>query len=216
MSVNKDSALKVAEFLLQVKAVKLQPNKPFTWASGLRSPIYCDNRVTLSYPHIRTFIRQELSKVIAQEFAKGDIIVGVATGGIAQGVLVAEELGLPFAYVRPEPKSHGMGNQVEGVIEPGQSVIVVEDLVSTGKSSLNAVDAITAAGGVVKGMVAIFTYGFEDAAKKFKDKNVNLATLTNYDILIEQAVASNYVSEKDLGSLREWRVDPKSWSEKQA
>lgn len=214
MSLKNDSALKVAEFLLQAKAVKLQPNKPFTWASGLRSPIYCDNRITLSYPNIRTFIRQEFARVIEEQFAKADVIVGVATGGIAQGALVAQELRLPFAYVRPEPKSHGMGNQVEGIIEPGQSVIVIEDLVSTGKSSLNAVDAIVAAGGVVKGMSAIFTYGFADADANFKKKNVQLVTLTNYDILIDQAVASNYVSEKDLASLREWRIDPKAWSEK--
>lgn len=214
MSVKNESALKVAEFLLQAKAVKLQPNKPFTWASGLRSPIYCDNRITLSYPNIRTYIRQEFSRIITEQFAKADVIVGVATGGIAQGVLVAQDLGLPFAYVRPEPKSHGLGNQVEGMIEKGQSIIVIEDLVSTGKSSLAAVDALVAAGGVVKGMAAIFTYGFADAANKFKEKNIQLATLTNYDILIDQAVASNYVSEKDLASLREWRLDPKAWSEK--
>lgn len=214
MSVKNESALKVAEFLLQAKAVKLQPNKPFTWASGLRSPIYCDNRITLSYPNIRTYIRQEFSRIITEQFAKADVIVGVATGGIAQGVLVAQDLGLPFAYVRPEPKAHGLGNQVEGMIEKGQSIIVIEDLVSTGKSSLAAVDALVAAGGVVKGMAAIFTYGFADAANKFKEKNIQLATLTNYDILIDQAVASNYVSEKDLASLREWRLDPKAWSEK--
>lgn len=213
MSIKNESALKVAEFLLQVKAVKLQPNKPFTWASGLHSPIYCDNRVTLSYPHIRTYIRQEFSRVINENFAKADVIVGVATGGIAQGALVAQELGLPFAYVRPEPKSHGLGNQVEGVIEKGQSIVVIEDLVSTGKSSLNAVDALVHAGGVIKGMAAIFTYGFNDAAENFKKKNVPLVTLTDYDTLIDQAVRSNYVSEKDLESLRNWRKDPKAWSE---
>ncbi|MBX7095002.1 MAG: orotate phosphoribosyltransferase [Flavobacteriales bacterium] len=213
MSIKNESALKVAEFLLQVKAVKLQPNKPFTWASGLHSPIYCDNRVTLSYPHIRTYIRQEFSRVINENFAKADVIVGVATGGIAQGALVAQELGLPFAYVRPEPKSHGLGNQVEGVIEKGQSIVVIEDLVSTGKSSLNAVDALVHAGGVIKGMAAIFTYGFNDAAENFKKKNVSLVTLTDYDTLIDQAVRSNYVSEKDLESLRNWRKDPKAWSE---
>jgi len=214
MSVKDDSALKVAEFLLQIKAVKLQPNKPFTWASGLKSPIYCDNRVTLSFPNIRTYIRQEFVKVIEKNFAKADVIVGVATGGIAQGVLVAQELGLPFAYVRPEPKAHGLGNQVEGVIEKGQSVVVIEDLVSTGKSSLNAVDAIVAAGGIIKGMSAIFTYGFEDAAKNFKAKKVPLHTLCNYDILIQQALRSEYITEKDTESLKQWKKDPKSWSEK--
>lgn len=216
MSIGNESALKVAEFLLQVKAVKLQPGKPFTWASGLKSPIYCDNRVTLSYPHIRTYIRQQFAKAISESFPKPDVIVGVATGGIAQGVLVAQELGLPFAYVRPEPKSHGLGNQVEGVIEEGQSVVVIEDLVSTGKSSLNAVDAIHTSGGIVKGMAAIFTYGFGDADVAFRNKAVQLVTLTNYETLIQQALHSNYISEKDLGSLREWRQDPKAWSEKQS
>lgn len=214
MSVKDDSALKVAEFLLQIKAVKLQPNKPFTWASGLKSPIYCDNRVTLSFPNIRTYIRQEFVKVIEKNFAKADVIVGVATGGIAQGVLVAQELGLPFAYVRPEPKAHGLGNQVEGVIEKGQSVVVIEDLVSTGKSSLNAVEAIVAAGGIVKGMSAIFTYGFEEAAKNFKTKKIPLITLSNYDILVQQALHSEYITEKDMDSLKQWKKDPKSWSEK--
>lgn len=214
MSVKDDSALKVAEFLLQIKAVKLQPNKPFTWASGLKSPIYCDNRITLSFPNIRTYIRQEFVKVIEKNFAKADVIVGVATGGIAQGVLVAQELGLPFAYVRPEPKSHGLGNQVEGVIEKGQSVVVIEDLVSTGKSSLNAVDAIVAAGGIIKGMSAIFTYGFEEATKNFKTKKVPLITLSNYDILVQQALRSEYITEKDMESLKQWKKDPKSWSEK--
>lgn len=214
MSVKDDSALKVAEFLLQIKAVKLQPNKPFTWASGLKSPIYCDNRITLSFPNIRTYIRQEFVKVIEKNFAKADVIVGVATGGIAQGVLVAQELGLPFAYVRPEPKSHGLGNQVEGVIEKGQSVVVIEDLVSTGKSSLNAVDAIVAAGGIIKGMSAIFTYGFEEATKNFKTKKVPLITLSNYDILVQQALRSEYITEKDMESLKQWKKDPKSWSDK--
>ncbi|MFZ5553864.1 MAG: orotate phosphoribosyltransferase [Bacteroidota bacterium] len=214
MSVKDESALKVAEFLLQIKAVKLQPGKPFTWASGLKSPIYCDNRITLSFPQIRTFIRQQFVKVIEKNFAKANVIVGVATGGIAQGALVAQELGLPFAYVRPEPKSHGLGNQVEGVIEKGQSVVVIEDLVSTGKSSLNAVDAILASGGIVKGMAAIFTYGFDDATKNFKSKKIPLHTLCNYDILLQQAVQSEYISEKDVESLKEWKKDPKAWSAK--
>lgn len=214
MSIVNESALKVAEFLLKIKAVKLQPNKPFTWASGLKSPIYCDNRITLSFPNIRTYIRQEFVNSIEKEFSKADVIVGVATGGIAQGALVAEEMGLPFAYVRPEPKSHGMGNQVEGVIEDGQSVVVIEDLISTGKSSLLAVDAIQKSGGIVKGMAAIFSYGFDDAQQKFKDRHIPLVTLTNYETLIKQAVHENYVSEDDLISLQEWRADPKAWSKK--
>lgn len=214
MSMKNDSALKVAEFLLKIKAVKLQPGKPFTWASGLKSPIYCDNRITLSFPHIRTFIRQEFVRAIENEFPKPDVIVGVATGGIAQGALVAEDMGLPFAYVRPEPKSHGLGNQVEGVIESGQSAIVIEDLVSTGKSSLNAIDAIINSGAVVKGMAAIFTYGFSDAEKRFTEKNIPLVTLTNYDILVQQALQSGYITEEDLSSLQDWRKDPKSWSKK--
>jgi orotate phosphoribosyltransferase len=215
MSLGNESALKVAEFLLQVKAVRLQPAKPFTWASGLKSPIYCDNRVTLSYPQIRTYIRQQFVDVINGNFAKPDVIVGVATGGIAQGALIAQELGLPFAYVRPEPKAHGLGNQVEGVILPGQNVVVVEDLVSTGKSSLNAVDAIVAGGATVKGMVAIFTYGFKDAADHFSKKGIQLVTLTNYEVLLQQALHSNYINEKELNSLQEWSMNPKAWSEKQ-
>lgn len=214
MSIGNESALKVAEFLLKIKAVKLQPNSPFTWASGLKSPIYCDNRVTLSFPNIRTFIRQEFVSAIEKEFPKPDIIVGVATGGIAQGVLVAEEMGLPFAYVRPEPKGHGMGNQIEGIIEKGNTVIVIEDLISTGKSSLQAVEAIQKVGGIVKGMAAIFTYSFSDAQQKFTDKNIPLVTLSNYDTLIKQALHSNYISEDHLSSLQEWRNDPKLWSKK--
>ncbi len=212
MSIGNESALKVAEFLLQIKAVKLQPAKPFTWASGLKSPIYCDNRVTLSYPHIRTYIRQEFARNISANFPRPDVIVGVATGGIAQGALVAQELGLPFAYVRPEAKSHGLGNQIEGVVEKGQSIVLIEDLVSTGKSSLNAADALIAAGGVIKGMAAIFTYGFSDAAENFRKKSIPLLTLTDFNTLLEQALHSGYINDKDLSSLREWSFDPKKWS----
>ena len=168
MILNNDRAVKVAEFLLQIKAVKLQPKNPFTWASGWKSPIYCDNRVTLSYPNIRTFIRQNYSELILDHFGKPDVIAGVATGGIAQGALVAEELGLPFIYVRSSPKGHGMGNQIEGHFEEGQKVIVIEDLISTGGSSLKAVDALRDANLDVKGLVAIFTYGFEVAETNFK------------------------------------------------
>ena len=202
-----DSALNLATYLLQIKAVKLSPNNPFTWASGLHSPIYCDNRVTLSYPMVRTFIRQQFVEKIMQHYGKPDVIAGVATGGIAQGALVAQELGLPFAYVRSEKKSHGMQNQVEGVIESGQSVIVIEDLVSTGKSSLLAVDALREAGAAVKGMLAT-------ADANFKEKECSLFTLTNYETLIYKAIEENYITEADQQSLLEWRKDPQAWSDK--
>lgn len=214
MSNKNDSALKVAEFLLQIKAVKLQPSNPFTWASGLKSPIYCDNRITLSYPNIRTYIRQELAKLVSQNFPKPDAIVGVATGGIAQGALVAQDLGLPFAYVRSEAKNHGMKNLVEGHLEKGQNVVVVEDLVSTGKSSLAAVDALREAGLNVKGMVAIFSYGFNDAKDAFDKKNIKLVTLTDYNILVEQALKSEYIKKADVETLKKWRENPKDWSTK--
>lgn len=168
MILNNDKALKVAEFLLQIKAVKLQPNKHFTWASGWNSPIYCDNRVTLSYPNIRTFIRQAYTEAVLDYFGKPDVIAGVATGGIAQGALVAQELGLPFIYVRSSAKGHGMGNQIEGSFEKGQKVVVIEDLISTGGSSLNAIEALKDAGMDVKGLIAIFTYGFKVADENFK------------------------------------------------
>jgi orotate phosphoribosyltransferase len=214
MSNKNDSALKVAEFLLQIKAVKLQPSNPFTWASGLKSPIYCDNRITLSYPNIRTYIRQELAKLVSQNFPKPDAIVGVATGGIAQGALVAQDLGLPFAYVRSEAKSHGMKNLVEGHLEKGQNVVVVEDLVSTGKSSLSAVEALREAGLNVKGMVAIFSYGFNDAKDAFDKHNVKLVTLTDYNIMVEQALKSEYIKKSDVETLKKWRENPKEWSNK--
>lgn len=214
MSVKNDSALKVAEFLLQIKAVKLQPANPFTWASGLKSPIYCDNRVTLSYPNIRTYIRQQLSNLVIENFPKPDAIVGVATGGIAQGALVAQDLGLPFAYVRAEAKSHGMKNLVEGHLEKGQTVVVVEDLVSTGKSSLAAVEALQEAGMNVKGMVAIFTYGFNEAKDAFDKKNIKLSTLTDYNALVEQALKSEYIKSQEVETLKQWRENPKEWSNK--
>ena len=208
-----DSALILAQHLLQIRAVKLSPNDPFTWASGLKSPIYCDNRVTLSYPNVRTYIRHEFVNLILKEFGKPDVIAGVATGGIAQGALVAQELGLPFVYVRSEKKSHGMQNQIEGVIRPGQSVVVIEDLVSTGKSSLLAVDALREVGAEVKGMVAIFTYQMEIAKKNFKEKNCQLFTLTNYETLIHKAVEESYISEQDVQSLKEWRKNQQAWSD---
>jgi orotate phosphoribosyltransferase len=206
-----DSAPKVAEFLLSIKAVKLQPKAPFTWASGWKSPIYCDNRITLSYPKIRTHIRQEFVRIIEDVFGKPDAIAGVATGGIALGALVAQELGLPFVYVRSEAKGHGMQNLIEGRIDSGQSVVVVEDLVSTGKSSLAAVKALRDSGCEVKGMVAIFTYGFEVATKAFEKADCNLETITNYNALVDQALKSGYITEKEIESLRAWRVDPANW-----
>ena len=208
-----DSALTLAQHLLQIRAVKLSPKAPFTWASGLKSPIYCDNRVTLSYPVVRTYIRQQFVEKIMQNFGKPDVIAGVATGGIAQGALVAQELGLPFVYVRSEKKSHGMQNQIEGVINAGQTVVVVEDLVSTGKSSLMAVDALREAGAIVKGMVAIFTYQMDLAKENFEAKKCQLVTLSNYETLVYKAMEEAYISEDDLQSLKEWRKDQQAWSD---
>lgn len=205
------SAHKMAEFLLQIKAIKLQPNKPFTWASGWKSPIYCDNRKTLSYPKIRTYIRQQFTNIIAEELSKPDVIVGVATGGIAIGALVAQELGLPFAYVRAEAKVHGLSNLIEGVVEKGQSAVVIEDLVSTGASSLKAVEALRKEGCEVKGMAAIFSYGFKIAEDSFKKAKCKLFTLSDYETLIEQALKSNHITEKDLKSLKVWRESPETW-----
>ena len=213
MILNKDTAKKTAELLLKVKAIKLNPNEPFNWASGWKSPIYCDNRVTLSYPPVRVFLKQEIAKIVEKEYGKPDVIAGVATGAIAIGILVAQELGVPFVYVRPEPKKHGRQNQIEGHLESGQNVVVIEDLISTGNSSLNAVDALKEAGAVVKGMVAIFSYGFDIATENFKKKNIDLATLSNYENLLEQALESNYISEKELTTLHEWRKDPSNWKQ---
>jgi orotate phosphoribosyltransferase len=211
MIQNKDSAFKIAEILLQVKAVKLQPNNPFTWASGWKSPIYCDNRVTLSYPAERTHIRQTFAEMIVQKFGKPDVISGVATGGIPQGVLIAQELGLPFIYVRSAAKGHGMGNLVEGAYEKGQRVVVVEDLISTGGSSLKAVESLKEAGLDVRGLAAIFTYGFKIAQDSFKKAGCPFITLTDYSILIEQALKSNYISQNDLTHLQNWRDNPSEW-----
>jgi orotate phosphoribosyltransferase len=213
MILNKDTAKKPAELLLQVKAIKLNPSDPFNWASGWKSPIYCDNRVTLSYPPVRIFLKEEIAKIVEREFGKPDVIAGVATGAIAIGILVAQELGGPFIYVRPEPKKHGRKNQIEGHLDSGQNVVVIEDLISTGTSSLNAVAALKEAGAVVKGMVAIFTYGFDVATENFKDKNIDLVTLSNYDNLLEQALESIYISEKELSTLHEWRREPSTWNQ---
>lgn len=211
MILNNDKASKVAEFLLQIKAVKLSPNEPFTWASGIKSPIYCDNRVTLSYPNIRTFIRQAYSEAIVDYFGKPDVIAGVATGGIAQGALVAQELGVPFIYVRSSAKEHGMGNQIEGYFEEGQKVVVIEDLISTGGSSLKAVDALRDAKLDVKGLVAIFTYGFDAAHQNFADAECPYVTLSDYDTLVKLALESNRITESDMDSLTAWRQSPKDW-----
>lgn len=207
-----DNALKVAELLLKIKAVELKPNEPFRWASGLKSPIYCDNRKTLSYPQIRNFIRQQFITAITTQFSKPDVIAGVATGGIAIGALVAQALDLPFIYVRSEPKKHGLGNQIEGVLEDGQTVVVIEDLISTGSSSLSAVKALRERNAQVIGMVAIFTYGFSKALNSFNEANCKLATLTDYDTLLAQALASRYISAEQLDALKAWKVDPESWS----
>ncbi|MGB1507680.1 MAG: orotate phosphoribosyltransferase [Crocinitomicaceae bacterium] len=212
MILNEDKALKVAEFLLQIKAVKLNPQLPFTWASGLKSPIYCDNRVTLSYPNIRTFIRQTFAEAILEQYGKPDVIAGVATGGIAQGALVAQELGVPFIYVRSSAKEHGMGNQVEGYFERGQRVVVIEDLISTGGSSLKAVEALRDAELDVKGLLAIFTYGFHLATENFNNAKCPFLTLSNYDILLKKALDNNTISESDLNTLEEWRKDPNNWN----
>ena len=211
MIFNKDTAKKTAELLLQINAIKLNPKNPFSWASGWKSPIYCDNRVTLSFPPIRNYIREEFSKHIEKEFGKPDVIAGVATGAIGIGMLVAEYMGLPFVYVRPEPKKHGRQNQVEGFLQKGQNVVVVEDLISTGGSSLLAVEALKAEGAIVKGMVAIFTYGFDISIENFKKANVELHTLSNYDNLLELAVAKNYISAEEQHTLQEWRVSPSTW-----
>jgi len=202
---------KIAQSLLQIKAIKLQPANHFTWASGWKSPIYCDNRKTLSFPEIRKEIKDAFVKVIEKEFGKPDYIAGVATGAIAIGVLVAEAMGLPFVYVRPKPKEHGLGNMIEGQIEAGKKVVVVEDLISTGKSSLIAVEALRNAEVDVLGMVAIFTYGFQLSKQNFEKAKVKINTLSNYDALISSALDSGYVKEPDLEQLRAWRKDPENW-----
>ena len=211
MILHKDIAKKTAEVLLQVKAIKLSPTDPFTWASGWKSPIYCDNRVTLSYPTVRVLLKEEISKIVESKYGKPDVIAGVATGAIAIGVLVAQELGVPFIYVRPEPKSHGRKNQIEGHLKNGQNVVVIEDLISTGKSSLNAVKALKESGATVKGMVAIFSYGFDLASENFKNSNVDLTTLSDYSHLLGQAMDSKYITEKELDTLTDWRKNPENW-----
>jgi len=211
MIFNKDTAEKTAELLLQINAIKLNPKNPFTWASGWKSPIYCDNRLILSFPAIRNFVREEFSKHIEKEFGKPDVIAGVATGAIGIGMLVAEYMGLPFVYVRPEAKKHGRQNKIEGFLQSGQNVVVVEDLISTGNSSLMAVDALKEAGAHVKGMVAIFTYGFDISKENFKKANVELNTLADYSHLLELAVAKKYITEEEQITLQEWQMSPSIW-----
>ncbi|MGL5317908.1 MAG: orotate phosphoribosyltransferase [Bacteroidales bacterium] len=201
----------VAEKLLKVKAVKLQPANPFTWASGWKSPIYCDNRKTLSYPAVRNFIKIELARTVLEQFPEVEAVAGVATGAIAQGALVADQMGLPFVYVRSAPKDHGLENLIEGDLRPGQKVVVIEDLISTGGSSLKAVEALRKNGCEVVGMVAIFTYDFAVANQRFKDANVRLLTLSNYNAVVEEALNISYIAESEVETLKEWRRDPAKW-----
>lgn len=208
----KNVARLLAEKLLKISALKLQPANPFVWASGWNSPIYTDNRRTLSYPEIRSFIKVELTRIIMEQFPEAEAIAGVATGAIAQGALVADMLGLPYAYVRSTPKDHGLENLIEGDLRQGQKVVVIEDLVSTGKSSLKAVEAIRNAGCEVAGMVALFTYGFPVAEENFAEAGVKLVTLSNYNAMLEVALNTKYITEADLETLHQWREDPANWT----
>ncbi len=211
MIFNNDTAQQTAELLLQINAIKLETKNHFTWASGWKSPIYCDNRVILSFPAVRNYIRDEFVKQIEAKFGRPDVIAGVATGAIGIGILVAETMGLPFVYVRPEAKKHGRQNQVEGFLQKGQTVIVVEDLISTGGSSLMAVEALRNEGANVKGMAAIFTYGFPISEEKIAEAKLDVYTLSNYENLIEKAVEKKYVSEEELETLQSWNSNPSEW-----
>ena len=212
MIIDKHIARQTAKALLQVNAIKLQPKEPFTWASGWKSPIYCDNRVVLSFPPIRNYIREEMAKFLEDHYGKPDVIAGVATGAIGIGMLVAEYLGVPFIYVRPEAKSHGRQNQIEGYVESGQNVVVIEDLISTGKSSLNAVKALKEAKLNVKGMIAIFSYGFNISKENFEKEPLTLHTLSNYEHLLQEAAATNYISESEIETLSKWNANPSDWN----
>ena len=212
MIIDKHIARQTAKALLQVNAIKLQPKEPFTWASGWKSPIYCDNRVVLSFPPIRNYIREEMAKFLEDHYGKPDVIAGVATGAIGIGMLVAEYLGVPFIYVRPEAKSHGRQNQIEGYVESGQNVVVIEDLISTGKSSLNAVKALKEAKLNVKGMIAIFSYGFNISKENFEKEHLTLHTLSNYEHLLQEAAATNYISENEIETLSKWNANPSEWN----
>jgi orotate phosphoribosyltransferase len=204
-------AKRIAEYLLQIKAIKLQPSNPFTWASGWKSPIYCDNRKTLSYPEVRSFIKESFASMIREIYPEAELIAGVATGAIPHGALAADELGLPFIYVRSGAKEHGLGNQIEGYYEKGQKVVVIEDLISTGGSSLNAVKALREAGCIVLGMAAIFTYEFKKASDAFAAENCKIDTLCNYTTLINTAVKAGYITESNVETLKKWRLDPSGW-----
>jgi orotate phosphoribosyltransferase len=204
-------ATEFAARLLEVKAVKVQPDEPFTWASGWKSPFYCDNRKTLSYPKLRTFVKDNLAKLVKDNFSEADAVAGVATGAIAQSALVADMLGLPFCYVRSKAKDHGMGNLIEGTLPQGSKVVVVEDLISTGGSSLKAVEALRAAGFEVVGMVAAYTYGFPIAEQAFQNAGVKLLTLTNYEAVVSAAIESGYITASQQPTLNEWRKDPANW-----
>lgn len=211
MQNHSDVSRQIAAHLLNIEAIRLRPDQPFKWSSGWNSPIYCDNRLSLSYPEVRTYIKNALADAIRVAFPAAELIAGVATAGIAQGALVADVLHMPYAYVRPEPKKHGMGNQIEGRILSGQKVVVLEDLISTGGSSLKAVDVLREAGAEVLGMAAIFTYGFALADENFSQKGVELMCLSNYDSLIQEALKLDYVTEGQLETLAQWRKDPGSW-----
>ena len=200
-----------AQKLLDVKAIKLQPEAPFTWASGWKSPFYCDNRKTLAFPALRSFVKLELSRLVAEKYPEAEAVAGVATGAIAQGALVADALGLPFAYVRSKPKDHGLTNLIEGDLKAGMKVVVIEDLISTGGSSLKAVEALRAHGCEVVGMVAAYTYGFPTAEKAFAEAGVELTTLTNYEAVVETALATGYIEEKHVALLHDWRSNPSEW-----
>lgn len=209
-----NSAKKTAEYLLQIKAIKLQPSNPFTWASGLKSPIYCDNRKTLSFPVVRSYICDSFVSLVRKLYPEAEMIAGIATGAIAHGVLVADKLGLPFIYIRSGAKEHGLGNQIEGYYESGQKVVVVEDLISTGGSSLSVVKALREAGCNVMGMVAIFTYEFKKASDGFTADNCTLHTLSNYSVLVETAVSTGYIGQDEVEILKKWRADPSEWGTK--
>ncbi|MBZ9779080.1 orotate phosphoribosyltransferase [Psychroflexus sp. CAK8W] len=213
MILDENTAHKTAELLLQINAIKLNPQEPFTWASGIKSPIYCDNRIILSYPSIRNYIVSEMAKPIETLFGKPDAIAGVATGAIGIGAIISDYLGLPFVYVRPEPKKHGRQNQIEGKLNPHANVVVIEDLISTGKSSMNAIKALKTEGKAnIKGMMAIFTYGFEESEALFKNEYLDVYTLGNYEILLEKAYKTNYLNKTELELLKTWRKDPANWN----
>ena len=211
MILDYNTAKKTAELLLQINAIKLNPKNPFTWASGWKSPIYCDNRIILSYPHIRVYVREQISKQINELYGKPDLIAGVATGAIGIGMLVADIMNLPFIYVRPISKKHGRKNQIEGYFSEGQNVVVIEDLISTGNSSLVAVEALREANLIVKGMISIFTYGFPISYENFNNNNVELYTLSSYDVLLEQALEIKYINDDEFKVLNEWKQNPSEW-----